>query len=198
MGEEDVGRTALSHSRQSGKGATEKLPRKDDRAEPGAGDAADRAYLDKGNIEEKRYSRRRFPSVYTRADIGLLAEVDEAHETLSGPAIGQRWAKDSYPNLRLVLTRPIDWDLIEQQFDEMVKYATALRLGTAEPEDRRLVHTVSCIGWWVDSFLGIGVWLIRQPSSAGLSKPAASAMPAHATVWLRHPAKTARPMHPDD
>jgi hypothetical protein len=43
-------------------------------------------YLDKGSIAEKRYSRRRFPSVYTRADIGLLAEVDEAHETLSGPA----------------------------------------------------------------------------------------------------------------
>ncbi len=43
-------------------------------------------YLDQGSIAEKRYSRRRFPSVYTRADIGLLAEVDEAHETLSGPA----------------------------------------------------------------------------------------------------------------
>jgi transposase InsO family protein len=43
-------------------------------------------YRDKGTIEENRYNRRRFPSVYTRADIGLLAEVDEAHETLSGPA----------------------------------------------------------------------------------------------------------------
>jgi transposase InsO family protein len=43
-------------------------------------------YLDKGSIAEKRYRRRHFPSVYTRADIGLLAEVDEAHETLSGPA----------------------------------------------------------------------------------------------------------------
>ena len=43
-------------------------------------------YLDTGSIEEKRYGRRRFSSVYTRADIGLLAEVDEAHETLSGPA----------------------------------------------------------------------------------------------------------------
>jgi transposase InsO family protein len=43
-------------------------------------------YLEKGSIAEKRYSRHRFASVYTRADIGLLAEVDEAHETLSGPA----------------------------------------------------------------------------------------------------------------
>ena len=32
------------------------------------------------------YRRRRFPERYTRADIELLASVDEAHETLSGPA----------------------------------------------------------------------------------------------------------------
>ncbi len=43
-------------------------------------------YLDQGSVEERQYNRRRFPSLYTRADIGLLAEVDEAHETLSGPA----------------------------------------------------------------------------------------------------------------
>jgi len=39
-----------------------------------------------------------------------------------------------YANLQSVLTRPINWDLIRQQYDEMVKYATALRLGTAEAE----------------------------------------------------------------
>ncbi len=43
-------------------------------------------YLEHGTIEEKRYNRRRFPSLYTRADMGLLAEVDEAQETVSGPA----------------------------------------------------------------------------------------------------------------
>src|SRR6202022_1511836 len=43
-------------------------------------------YLGKGTVEENGYTRRRFPSLYTRADIGLLAEVDEAHETMSGPA----------------------------------------------------------------------------------------------------------------
>lgn len=32
------------------------------------------------------------------------------------------------------LTRPIRWELIEQQYDQMMKYATALRLGTAEVE----------------------------------------------------------------
>ena len=43
-------------------------------------------YLATGKIEERGYLRRRFPSRYTRKDIELLAEVDEAHETLSGPA----------------------------------------------------------------------------------------------------------------
>ena len=33
-----------------------------------------------------------------------------------------------------VLTRAIRWELIAQQYDQMVKYATALRLGTAEAE----------------------------------------------------------------
>ena len=43
-------------------------------------------YLETGKVEAKGYLRRRFPTRYTRRDIELLAEVDEAHETLSGPA----------------------------------------------------------------------------------------------------------------
>ncbi len=52
-------------------------------------------------------------------------------QKLYRPAPGER---DAYPNLQPVLTRPIDWALIRRQYDEMVKYATALRLGTAETE----------------------------------------------------------------
>ena len=40
----------------------------------------------------------------------------------------------AYAELGPVLTRPIRWELIAQQYDQMVKYATALRLGTAEAE----------------------------------------------------------------
>jgi TnpA family transposase len=40
-----------------------------------------------------------------------------------------------YPNLQPILARPIDWELIRRQYDEMVKFAAALRLGTAQPED---------------------------------------------------------------
>jgi TnpA family transposase len=52
-------------------------------------------------------------------------------QRLYRPDAGQPGA---YPNLQLVLSRPIDWELIRRQYDEMVKYATALRLGTAEAE----------------------------------------------------------------
>ena len=41
---------------------------------------------------------------------------------------------DDYANLQPILIRPINWELIRQQYDEMIKFTTALRLGTAEPE----------------------------------------------------------------
>jgi TnpA family transposase len=41
---------------------------------------------------------------------------------------------NAFPHLAPVLTRAIDWDLIARQYDQMIKYATALRLGTAETE----------------------------------------------------------------
>lgn len=39
-----------------------------------------------------------------------------------------------YPDLESIMTRPINWELISQQYDEMIKYTTALKLGTANPE----------------------------------------------------------------
>jgi TnpA family transposase len=40
----------------------------------------------------------------------------------------------AYAQLGQVATRPIRWDLIGQRYDQMVRYATALRLGTAQSE----------------------------------------------------------------
>ena len=41
----------------------------------------------------------------------------------------------SFPNLELVMaSRPINWELIEQQLDAMVKHAAALKLGMADAE----------------------------------------------------------------
>jgi transposase InsO family protein len=45
-----------------------------------------RRYQQSGVVRERNYRRNRFASRYTAADVKLLAEVDEAHETLSGPA----------------------------------------------------------------------------------------------------------------
>jgi len=39
-----------------------------------------------------------------------------------------------YPNLEPILTRPIDWDLIRTQYDEMARYATALQERTTDAE----------------------------------------------------------------
>ena len=39
-----------------------------------------------------------------------------------------------YPNLRPVLTRSIDWGLIRREYDRMVRYAAALKSGTADAE----------------------------------------------------------------
>src|SRR6185369_5308060 len=62
----------------------------------------------------------------------LLPRLKGIHaQKLYRPQPGQA---DAYPRLHPVLTRPIHWELIRQQYDQMIKYATALRLGTAETE----------------------------------------------------------------
>lgn len=45
-----------------------------------------------------------------------------------------RGGGDTYPLLGPALTRPIRWDLIAQQYDPMIKYATAIRQRTASTE----------------------------------------------------------------
>ena len=62
----------------------------------------------------------------------LLPRLKAIHsQKLSRLATGEA---DAYPNLQRILTKPIDWNLVRQQYDEMVKYATAVRLRTAETE----------------------------------------------------------------
>ncbi len=62
----------------------------------------------------------------------LLPRLKAIHkQKLYRPETGKN---EAYPNLQLILTRPINWELIQQQYDEIIKYATALRLGTAEAE----------------------------------------------------------------
>jgi TnpA family transposase len=42
--------------------------------------------------------------------------------------------KEGLTNLTSILTRAINWDVIEQQYDEMIKHASGLRCQTADPE----------------------------------------------------------------
>ena len=47
------------------------------------------------------------------------------------PAAGE---PDLWPGLAPAMTRPIRWDRIGEQYDQMLKYATAIRVGTASTE----------------------------------------------------------------
>ena len=56
---------------------------------------------------------------------------DIASQKLARPETGNPC---EYEHLQPILSKPIDWELIKNQYDEMIKYATPLRLGTAETE----------------------------------------------------------------
>ncbi len=63
----------------------------------------------------------------------LLPRLKNLHaQKLYRPETGH---PDAYHNLQPVLTRPIKWELIRQHYDEMIKFVTAIRLGTAETEE---------------------------------------------------------------
>ena len=47
------------------------------------------------------------------------------------PAVGDPGA---YPRLASALTRPIRWDLIDANYDQVIKYATVIKDGTAATE----------------------------------------------------------------
>jgi TnpA family transposase len=62
----------------------------------------------------------------------LMPRIKAIHaQKLSRPEAGQ---PDAYQNLQLVLAKPIDWEQVRRQYDEMIKYVTAVRLGTADTE----------------------------------------------------------------
>ena len=62
----------------------------------------------------------------------LMPRIKGIHkQKLYLPDKGQ---SNTYPHLKAVIKRPIRWQLIREQYDAMIKFATALKQGTAEPE----------------------------------------------------------------
>jgi len=73
----------------------------------------------------------------------LLPRIKQINKVrLYRPIAGQ---PDAYRLLAPALTRPIRWDLFEQNYDQMIKYATAIRQGTASTEAilRRFTRSAS-------------------------------------------------------
>ncbi|MGH2720715.1 MAG: Tn3 family transposase, partial [Actinomycetota bacterium] len=74
-------------------------------------------------------------------DFELLPRLKRINKAkLYLPSVGERGA---YPRLLPALTRPIRWDVIHEQYDSMIKYGTAIRIGTASAESilRRFTRT---------------------------------------------------------
>src|SRR4051812_28917104 len=62
----------------------------------------------------------------------LLPRIKRINKTrLYRPGAGE---PDRYPALEPALTRPVRWELIGEQYDQMIRYATAIRSGIASTE----------------------------------------------------------------
>ena len=73
----------------------------------------------------------------------LLPRIKQINRVrLYRPAAGEPQA---FPQLTPALTRPIRWDVISENYDQAIKYATAIRLGTASTEAilRRFTRSAS-------------------------------------------------------
>ena len=76
----------------------------------------------------KFYSRHgRFPR--GRSELPRIKRIN--HIRLYYPEPG---GKKTYPNLAPAMYRPIDWDAIETNYDQVIKYVTAIKSGTASTE----------------------------------------------------------------
>lgn len=65
-------------------------------------------------------------------NVDLLPRIKQINRVkLYRPRTGE---PDAYPHLAAAMTRPIRWDVIENNYDQVIKYATAIRDGTASTE----------------------------------------------------------------
>ena len=87
--------------------------------------------IQKGYVDSHGQSTVGFAFSYMLG-FDLLPRIKAIHkEKLYRPESGK---PDDYQHLQNILTRPIRWDLILEQYDQIVRFTTALRLGTADAE----------------------------------------------------------------
>ena len=86
----------------------------------------DRQYVDSHGQSEVAFA---FCELLSFSLLPRLKAISSQRLYLPAPKAGE-----AYPNLVSILTRPIDWELIRTQYDDMVRYATALLERTADPE----------------------------------------------------------------
>jgi len=65
-------------------------------------------YMEHSEVKQSSRRQHRFPSRFTKADLELLAKVDEAHETMSGPAtrriLEREWEIYKHPEYERLAT----------------------------------------------------------------------------------------------
>jgi TnpA family transposase len=88
--------------------------------------AVERQYVDSHGQSEVAFA---FCHLLGFALLPRLKAISSQRLYLPAPKTGE-----AYANLAPILARPIDWELIRTQYDEMVRYATALQERTADPE----------------------------------------------------------------
>lgn len=87
--------------------------------------------IQKGYVDSHGQSTVGFAFSYMLG-FDLLPRIKAIHkEKLYRPEAGK---PNDYPSVQPILTRPIRWNLVDEQYDQIVKFTTALRLGTADAE----------------------------------------------------------------
>jgi TnpA family transposase len=88
--------------------------------------------VEKNFVDSHGQSEVAFAFCHLLGGVRLMPRLKRIkYERLYLPDTGMAGA---FPNLTGVLSRPIRWELIAQQYDEMVKHAVALKTGTATAE----------------------------------------------------------------
>jgi Tn3 transposase DDE domain len=88
--------------------------------------------VEKNFVDSHGQSEVAFAFCHLLGSVRLMPRLKRIkHERLYLPDKGMA---ESYPNLAGTFARPIRWDLVEQQYDEMVKFSVAIKCGTASTE----------------------------------------------------------------